>query len=233
MTEDQLEMFDLSLVTRFYNMINYAYANDRKEEGKRLLKTFSHPWTLIIYEILEDANQNGEDPLPIMQIAKEIYIRENGGDFSDSKKIMDYQKLIHQLVDKLGKSGIIEASYSGVPYKGRKGRIRRVELKTSLEEYLGLEKTKVEEEKSLETYDEIFEVLGHKNRLKLLRDINEKTIEQIANECRLTLRGLQTHVKILKDAGLIEKRGKKCRRTRSGDRCLYLTESFHYLFRNL
>lgn len=69
---------------------------------------------------------------------------------------------------------------------------------------------------------ELLKALAHENRRKILENINDKSLDQIKTICGISRTGLQTHIDMLKNTRLIEKKGKKFKRTEIGDEALKL-----------
>ena len=73
---------------------------------------------------------------------------------------------------------------------------------------------------NIETRAKIHNAIGHKNRLTILQNINDKNLEQIAEICGVKRTSLQPHTRVLVEVGLIKKVGGGYRRTEIGDKII-------------
>jgi hypothetical protein len=126
------ELFDISVVTRVYECINFAHSIGDEEKVKKLTKSFRHPWAIMIYSILEENGENNE--IPQIEIAKQIYLAENGS-APTRRELSKYRLTSQRIIDNFEDIGLVETYFKPTPYFG--GRTRVVRFKTTIENLVG------------------------------------------------------------------------------------------------
>jgi hypothetical protein len=127
------ELFDISVVTRVYECINFAHSIGDEEKVKKLTKSFRHPWAIMIYSILEENGQNSE--IPQIEIAKQICLAENSR-APKGRELAIYRVTTSRIIDNFEDIGLVETYFK--PYYGvRGGKTRFVRFKTPIENLVG------------------------------------------------------------------------------------------------